>query len=102
MDLLPEDLRNRLPPLHSQDSEMLPVVHARYSLSGTPFVWYPIEGAPDGDDYLFFGFVLGPNAFRRFSLSELAALKSPEGHVVERDMRFLPGRLTDVIPAPNL
>ncbi len=37
------------------------MVYARFSLSGTPLVWYVIEGQPEGEDYLFFGFVLGRN-----------------------------------------
>ena len=102
MELLPSELKGRLPPIHSQDDEMLPVVYARYSLSGTPLVWYAIEGQPEGDDYLFFGFVLGPNDFRQFRLSELEAARSPTGQRVERDERFIPGRFTDVIPALDL
>ena len=38
-DLLPDDLRNRLPPLHAQDDELQPMVYARYSLVDTPLVW---------------------------------------------------------------
>jgi hypothetical protein len=102
MQLLPDELRERLPPLHSQDDEMLPMVYARFFLSGTPLVWYPIEGQPDGEDYLFFGFVLGPNDFRNFRLSELIAARNPEGQPVQRDERFIPGPLTDVVPAPDL
>jgi hypothetical protein len=102
MELLPDELKSRLPPLHSQDDEMLPMVYARFSLSGTPLVWYAIEGQAEGEDYLFFGFVLGPNDFRSFRLSELEAARSPTGNHVERDIRFTPGRFTDVIPAPDL
>jgi hypothetical protein len=102
MELLPDELRKRLPPIHSQDDEMLPMVYARFSLSGTPMVWYAIEGQPDGEDYLFFGFVLGPNEFRDFRLSELEAARNSTGQPVERDTRFIPGRLTDVVPAPDL
>jgi hypothetical protein len=102
MELLPNELKCRLPPIHSQDDEMLPMVYARFSLSGTPLVWYAIEGQPEGDDYLFFGFVLGPNDFRNFRLSELEGARGPSGQAVERDLRFIPGRFTDVIPAPDL
>jgi hypothetical protein len=102
MELLPDELRNRLPPIHSQDDEMLPMVYARFFLCGTSLVWHPIEGQPEGDDYLFFGFVLGPNAFRNFQLSELEAARNSTGQPVERDTKFIPGRLTDVVPAPDL
>lgn len=102
MELLSEELKNRLPPIHAQEAEADPVVHARYSLAGTPYVWYVIEGEPDGTDYMFFGFVLGHNDFRYFRLSELSAARSPLGQPVEPDPDFIPGRLTDVVPAPDL
>jgi hypothetical protein len=102
MELLPEELKSRLPPIHSQDGEIEPMVHARFSLCGKPLVWYAIEGQPEGEDYVFFGFVLGPNDFRNFRLSELEAARSPTGQPVERDTRFIAGRLTDVVPAPDL
>lgn len=102
MELLPQELRGRLPPIHSQDDEMLPMVYARFSLGGTPLVWYAIEGHPEGEDYLFFGFVLGLNDFRNFRLSEMEAARGPIGQTVERDIRFIPGPFTDVIPAPDL
>ena len=101
-DLLPDDLRNRLPPLHAQDDEMQPMVYARYFLVGTPLVWYVIEGQPEGQDFLFFGFVLGRNTFRNFHLSELVAARNDHGQQVERDAAFIPGRLTEVVPAPDL
>ncbi len=101
-DLLPDDLCNRLPPLHAQDDELEPMVYARYSLAGTPLVWYVIEGQPEGQDFLFFGFVLGRNTFRNFHLSELEAARNDDGQQVERDAAFIPGRLTDVVPAPDL
>ena len=81
---------------------MDPVVHARYSLAGTEFVWYPIEGQGDAEDFMFFGFVLGPNGFHHFRLSELEAARGPEGQTVKWDAAFIPGRLTDVVPAPDL
>jgi hypothetical protein len=77
------------------------MVYARYSLASTPQVWYVIEGQPEGDDYLFFGFVLDRNMFRTFRLSELEAARSEDGQQVERDA-FIPGRLTDVVPPPDL
>lgn len=101
MELLPDALRIRLPPIHAQDDESEPMVYARYSLSGTPLVWYAIEGQAESEDYLFFGFVLGPNAFRTFLLSELQSCRGPRGESVERDLNFIEGRLTDVVPAPD-
>ena len=52
MELLPNELKCRLPPIHSQDDEMLPMVYARYSLSGyTGSCGTPLKASPDADDY---------------------------------------------------
>jgi hypothetical protein len=100
--LLPEDLRSRFPPLHSQDDELLPIVYARYFQLGSLTEWYVIEGQVEGKDFLFFGYVLGPNRFQRFRLSELEAARNAEGQPVQRDEAFVPGPFTDVVPAPDL
>jgi len=70
MPLLTDDLRSRLPPLLSQEAEGDPMVYARFHLPGNRWAWYLIEGEPDGDDYLFFGFVFGiEDEFGHFRLS---------------------------------
>jgi hypothetical protein len=102
MSLLDDTLRARLPPLHSQEAEDDPMVYARFFLPGTEFAWYPIEGQPMVDDYLFFGFATGPHAdFCGFRLSELEAKCNLFDEPVERDRNFTAGRLTDVVPAPD-
>src|ERR1017187_228549 len=101
MLLLTDELRPRLPPIHGQEAEEDPVVHCRYFLPGTRQAWYPIEGQADGDDYLFYGFVLGPDDFRYFRLSVLQNVRGPLGQPVECDLTFTEGRLTDVVPAPD-
>ncbi len=101
MGLLPPKLRMRLPKIHAQEAEADPVVYARYALPGTLFVWYVTEGEPDGEDFLFFGFVSGPDEFRFFRLSELEGARSPLGQPVEHDLTFVEGRLTEVIAAPD-
>jgi hypothetical protein len=100
--LLPDDLRSRLPPLNSQNDELLPVVYARYFQIGSRTEWYLIEGQAEGQDFLFFGYVLGPNCFQRFRLSELEAARNTEGRPVQRDEAFVSGPFTDVVPAPDL
>ena len=103
MELLPDDLKARLPPLHSQEAEGDPLVYARFYLPGTEVAWYVIEGQPEGDEFLFFGFVTGPTPdFGTFLLSELTAKRSPIDQSVERDAAFTEGRLTDVVPAPDV
>ena len=103
MPLLDDDLRSRLPTLYSQEAESEPHVFARWFLPGTGWVWYLIEGEASGDDYQLFGFVIGAESeFGYFLLSELEALRSPSGACVERDPTFTEGRLTDVVPAPDV
>jgi hypothetical protein len=99
--LLTDDLRARLPRLHSQEAEEEPWVYARLFLPGTARAWYLFEGEPEGEDYLFFGFVSGSNEFREFRLSELHAVRGLFGEQVECDLTFTAGRLTDVVPAPD-
>ena len=103
MPLLDDELRSRLPPMYSQEAESEPRVFARWFLPGTYWAWYLIEGEATDDDYQFFGFVRGHGSeFGYFLLSELEALRSPSGARVERDPTFIEGRLTDVVPAPDL
>ena len=104
MELLIDDLRSRLPPLNGQEAETDPVVYARFSVPGMELAWYPIEGEPQGEDFLFFGWISGSrNEFDFFRLSELKAFRGLlELQRVERDPAFAEGRLTDVVPAPDL
>jgi hypothetical protein len=103
MPLLSDDLRNRLPPLLSQEAIDEPIVYARYFLPGTVWNWYVTEGEPEDGDYLFFGFVTGIESdFRLFRLSELESITGVAGQTVEVDVNFKEGKLTDVVPAPDL
>ena len=102
MALLSDDLRARLPPLYAQEAEGEPWVYARLFLPGTTWAWYVTEGEAKDDDYLCFGFVRGMESeFGYFLLSELEAVRTPLGVGVERDLTFIEGRLTDVVPAPD-
>ncbi|MGA2435526.1 MAG: DUF2958 domain-containing protein [Bryobacteraceae bacterium] len=102
MPLLDDELRGRLPPLCAQEAEEEPFVHARFHLPGTNRAWYVIEGQAEGEDFVFFGFITKPrNNFGRFRLSELEAIRGLFGERVERDETFTPGRLTNVVPAPE-
>ncbi len=102
MELLPEELKTRLPPIHAQEAEDDPVVFARYFIPGTNLSWFVIEGETDGTDYMLFGFDTQSADFRYFRLSELKAARSLLGQPVELDTAFAPSRLTDVVPAPDL
>ena len=101
MPLLPDDLRSRLPPFFSQE-DADPVVYARFHLPGTDRAWHMIEGQPEEDDYVFFGFTAGKDTkYGHFRLSELEAVRGPNGESVDRDLTFTARRLTEVVPAPD-
>src|ERR1700737_3352611 len=103
MKLLSDELRAKLPPLYSQESEAEPVVYAKFFLPGTGWTWYVTEGSSEGEEFLFFGLVVGlESEFGYFLLSELEGVVSPMGLKVERDLSFREGKLTDVVPAPDL
>jgi hypothetical protein len=102
MKLLTDELRARLPPLYSQEAEADPIVYAKFFLPGTGWTWYVTEGSPRGDDFLFFGFVVGlESEFGYFVFSELESVRTSLVVGVERDLTFREGRLTDVVPAPD-
>jgi hypothetical protein len=78
-------------------------VHAKFFMPGTRWTWWVTEGEPRGNDFLFFGFVNGlEDEFGSFCLSELESVTGPLGLHVERDLAFHPGKLTDVVPAPDV
>lgn len=101
MKLLTDELRQRLPPLYSQEAETEPTVYAKFFISGG-WTWYVTEGSEQEGDFLFFGFVVGfESEFGYFLLSELESVTTPLGLHVERDLSFREGKLTDVVPAPD-
>lgn len=76
------------------------MIQAKFFLPGTNWTWYVIEGQEHEGDFLFFGFVVGLDSeFGYFILSELESVRIP--FEVERDLTFQPGRLTDIVPAPD-
>ena len=102
MPLLTDELRARLPPMYSQEAEPEPWIYARFTMPGTGWDWYVMEGEAQEEDFLFFGFVRGQESeFGYFLLSELESVRTPLGTAVERDLTFTEGRLTDVVPAPD-
>jgi Protein of unknown function (DUF2958) len=72
-----------------------PVVYVRFFTS-SGVIWYVTEGSPGDDDFVFFGFVVGPDEeWGEFSLSELTDC-ARLGVPIERDVHFKPERLSHV------
>jgi hypothetical protein len=79
MDLLPQELRKILPPLYSQESTRVPIVHAKLFTPDAGWTWYITEGSKEEHgDWLLFGYVIGLEAeWGYFLLSEIAGIRGP-------------------------
>lgn len=100
--LLPAEIREKIPALYSQEDVKDKQAVAKFFLAN--WTWYVVEGSPvdaDGvmqekaddntEDFLFFGLVEGfEREFGYFSLSELVNVQGPLGLKVERDEWFKP------------
>src|SRR5258706_6756825 len=96
MELLSEELRSRLPPLYSQENLKDPIVHIKFFCGS--WTWYATEGSPEGNDFIFFGHVIGfEKEWGYFALSELAAARGPMGLPIERDLYFEPAPFSQVM-----
>jgi len=99
MELLTEELRQNLPALYAQEGNPDPVVHLKFFTPDSSWTWYATEGSPEGDDFIFFGYVIGfEREWGYFSLTELTQSRGPMGLPIERDLYFKPGLFSRVVP----
>ena len=97
MQLLTPELRAELPKLYAQDGNNNPKVYAKFFFPAGKWTWFVTEGEPDGDDFRFFGFVVGDfDEWGYFSLNELQSV-NVHGLTVERDLYFKQGTFNEVI-----
>lgn len=91
MELLPEEVRARLPALYSQEGITDPTIHIRYFTPDSNWTWLVTEGSAEGEDFIFFGYVFGfEEEWGYFALSELSTAHGPNGLPIERDLYFQP------------
>lgn len=89
MKLLTQELRAQLPKIYSQEKVHDPIVHAKFFTPDSNWTWYVTEGEADGDDFRFFGYVIGlDNEWGYFVLSELESARGLLGLPIERDLYF--------------
>jgi len=96
MELLPKDVQDKLPPLHSQEGKGWDaIVQVKFFTPTSNWTWWATEYDPE--TRTFFGLVEG---FERelgyFSLDELEAVRGPFGLGVERDLYWDPKPLKEV------
>ncbi len=95
--LLPDDLKRILLRFRGQERSKDPTVYAVFVFPGSGWKWFVTEGEASGDDFIFFGYVIGFEAeFGTFALSELEELNI-HGVRVERVADFEPALLSDCI-----
>jgi len=105
MKLLPEKIRQQLPPLYSQDGKGgEAVVYVKYFCPDSNWRWYASEGSPVAEDdnrqdFKFFGLVEGmEKELGYFMLSELESANGPMGLPIERDIHWQPKTLSQIAP----
>lgn len=88
MELLPAELREKLPKLYAQEGAEDHFVYIKYFFPAANWTWFVTEGEPRGDDFLFFGYVIGlEKEWGYFTLQQLEEIKF-RGLSVERDLYF--------------
>src|SRR5207244_6970414 len=98
MELLPNELRQRLPPLYSQEGVADPTIIIRFFTPDSSWTWYVTEGSPEEDDFIFFGYVVGlEKEWGYFALSELTAARGRLGLPIERDLYFDPAPFSQIM-----
>ncbi|MFC1761166.1 DUF2958 domain-containing protein [Planctomycetota bacterium] len=106
MKLLPQELREKLPPLYAQDGKYgKAIVYAKFFTPDSNWSWYVNEGSALKDesgseiDFQFFGLVDGfEKELGYFNLSELEEVTGPLGLPIERDLWFQPKALQEIAP----
>ena len=100
MELMTKAVRQTLPPLCAQDHlGGKAVAHVKFFTPSSGWSWFATEGSPEGDDFVFFGLVIGlEKELGYFSLSELRELRGPLGLPIERDLYWRPKTLEEIAP----
>lgn len=88
MELLTPELIEKLPKLYSQEETEDPIVHIKFFFPAGNWTWFVTEGQPEGEDFLFYGYVIGDfPEWGYFLLSQLE--ECTVGFLtVERDLYF--------------
>ena len=95
-ELLPQSVRDQLPPLYSQEALGLAALAiVKFFTPDANWTWYASEF--DGEDLLF-GLVSGLEVeLGYFSLAELNEVQGPMGLPIERDLHYTPQSLDELL-----
>jgi hypothetical protein len=97
MKLRTQEVLKRLPSLGSQTQDD-PIAQVKFFTPDAGRTWYATEGSPEGDDFIFYGFVQGVESeWGNFALSEIQSIRGRLGMPVERDRHFHPRPMSQVV-----
>lgn len=88
MELLPREIKNQLPKLYGQEGRDDPLVYIKFFFPAGNWTWFVTEGEAEGEDFLFFGYVIGlEHEWGYFTLKQLEEINF-HYLTVERDLYF--------------
>jgi hypothetical protein len=88
-EFFPDDLKQQIPKLYSQDGSKDPMVYMKLFQPWGSWSWYITEGEDQDGDYIMFGYVVGfESEWGYSSLNELSSITGPFGLKIERDIHF--------------
>jgi hypothetical protein len=91
MELLTAELRAQLPAIYAQENIKDKMVYAKFFTPDSTWTWYITEGSDEDDDFIFFGYCIGPDPeWGYVSLNELQSARGPLGLPIESDLYFEP------------
>lgn len=94
MELISPELREKLPKLYEQEGIEDPIVHIKFFFPAADWTWFVTEGQAEGDDFTFFGYVIGfADEWGYFSLRELEEI-NVHHLTVERDLDFRAAKMS--------
>lgn len=98
MDIIPVELRAKIPQLGGPENEQDPMVWAKLSSEALGTTWYLIAAQWLDSNAIFYGYIVGwDEALTYFSRSDLELLEVQEGTTIECDSVFTPCHLSEVI-----
>jgi len=94
MELIPQEIKNKIPKLYETEKQNDPIVYIKLFLDG--WTWYITELSIDNN--ICFGYVISPfeSELGYFSLNEIKSIKGSLGLSVERDILFKPTKLSTI------
>jgi hypothetical protein len=97
MNLIPENLRAKIPRLGDTAGEQDPMVWAKLVAANLGWSWYIVEMQPLATDAICYGYAVGwDETLEYFRLSELEQIAAVEGVTLAYDPTFEPCRLSVV------